>query len=185
MERRTSDLDLNIEYDTDYRDIKFPRLEFKTGKLLLVLPNNYKKRKQLLEKHKKWISDKNAIIEIAKRKAKNKDLSPKSDDLLKSYIRKFADKYSEDFQAFPNQIFFRKMNSKWGSCSPKRNLTFNTMMKYLPKNLIEYVTLHEFAHLIEKKHTERFWNIISQEFEDYKKKEKELLVYWFLVQDLK
>ena len=74
------------------------------------------------------------------------------------------------------------MKSKWASCSIKKNLTFNTLLRYLPNFLIKYVVFHEITHLKEKKHNERFWKIIKKEFKDYQKKEKELLIYWFLIQ---
>ncbi|MBU4373581.1 MAG: DUF45 domain-containing protein, partial [Euryarchaeota archaeon] len=45
-----------------------------------------------------------------------------------------------------------------------------------------YVIFHEMVHLIERKHNEHFWNIISNKFENYSEKEKELFEYWFLIQ---
>jgi len=62
------------------------------------------------------------------------------------------------------------------------NITINTTLKYLPENLIEYVIFHEMAHFIERKHNKHFWNIISKKFKNYKKLEKDLLIYWFLIQ---
>ncbi|MBU4491936.1 MAG: M48 family metallopeptidase, partial [Euryarchaeota archaeon] len=73
-----------------------------------------------------------------------------------------------------NNIYFRRMKSKWGSRSSKKNLTINTLLRYLPDNLIEYVIFHEMVHLIERKHNERFWGFISGKFNNYKDKEKEL-----------
>ena len=55
---------------------------------------------------------------------------------------------------------------------------------YLPSNLIEYVVFHEIAHLIEMGHNKRFWNIISGKFQDYKRMEDDLLMYWLLVKKL-
>jgi len=51
----------------------------------------------------------------------------------------------------------------------------------LPVKLIEYVIFHEIAHLIVKKHNEVFWRIVSQRFKNYKKIEKELFSFWFLI----
>jgi len=56
--------------------------------------------------------------------------------------------------------------------------------KYLPERLIEYVIFHEMAHSWERKHNERFWNAVSKKFKDHQKREKELLVHWFLVQKI-
>jgi len=80
-----------------------------------------------------------------------------------------------------HKIYFRRMKTKWASCSLKGNLTVNTLMKYLPEELIRYVIFHETAHLIERRHNDRFWGIISQKFGNYEKMEQDLFSYWFLI----
>ena len=52
-------------------------------------------------------------------------------------------------------------NSKfrWGSCSVNSNLSFNWRLIKAPMSVIDYVVVHELAHLIEANHTPRFWNI--------------------------
>ncbi len=47
--------DSTINYEIVHRNIKYPRLEFKTGKLLVVLPKDHKDCGDLIEKHKGWI----------------------------------------------------------------------------------------------------------------------------------
>jgi len=74
----------------------------------------------------------------------------------------------------------KKIKTKMGSYSTKGNLTINTLLKHLPNKLIEYVILHEMTHSQERKHNERFWKKIKE----HQKREKDLLVYWFLVQTL-
>jgi predicted metal-dependent hydrolase len=75
------------------------------------------------------------------------------------------------------------MKSKWGSCSSKKNMNFNKLLKYLPDDLIQYVVFHEMTHLKEKKHGKEFWDIISINFKNYQEKENELMDYWFLIQE--
>ena len=98
--------------------------------------------------------------------------------LAKSIVKGYADE--GDFPI--EHLFFRKMNSKWGSCSNKKNLTLNTLMKYLPQDIIKYIIYHELVHLREKRHNSSFWKAISSEFPDYERKEKELFAYWFKIQ---
>lgn len=50
---------------------------------------------------------------------------------------------------------------RWGSCTPKNNLNFNWRLIKAPMFVIDYVIVHELAHLLEPNHTPRFWNIIS------------------------
>jgi len=75
------------------------------------------------------------------------------------------------------------MNSKWASCSSSKNLMVNSLLQHLPKSLIEYVIYHETLHLIERKHNEHFCKLMSKKYKDHQRKEKELFLYWFLVQE--
>lgn len=50
---------------------------------------------------------------------------------------------------------------RWGSCTVKNNLTFNWRLVKAPMSVIDYVVVHELAHLIEANHTPRFWNIVK------------------------
>lgn len=57
----------------------------------------------------------------------------------------------------------RIVNSRyrWGSCTVKDNVNFNWRLIKAPMFVIDYVIIHELAHLMESNHTPRFWNIIS------------------------
>lgn len=50
---------------------------------------------------------------------------------------------------------------RWGSCTPGNNLNFNWRLIKAPMFVIDYVIVHELAHLMEANHTPRFWNIVS------------------------
>jgi len=49
---------------------------------------------------------------------------------------------------------------RWGSCTLKNNVNFNWRLIKAPMFVIDYVIIHELAHLIESNHTPRFWNIV-------------------------
>ena len=49
---------------------------------------------------------------------------------------------------------------RWGSCTVKDNVNFNWRLIKAPMFVIDYVIIHELAHLIEANHTSRFWNIV-------------------------
>ena len=49
---------------------------------------------------------------------------------------------------------------RWGSCTVKSNVNFNWRLIKAPMFVIDYVIIHELAHLIEGNHTPRFWNIV-------------------------
>lgn len=49
---------------------------------------------------------------------------------------------------------------RWGSCTLKNNVNFNWRLIKAPMFVIDYVIVHELAHLIEANHTPRFWNVV-------------------------
>lgn len=62
--------------------------------------------------------------------------------------------------------------SNWGSCSTASNVNLSTRLLFAPMDVIDYVIVHELAHLYEMNHSAKFWNIVSQVMPDYKDKEK-------------
>jgi len=174
-----------IQYTLDYRNVKHPRLEYKTGTLLLILPKHYKSEKQTLEKYQKWIQKKQLIIRKALEEAKTKTINQsRTEKELRNLVYETAKNYEKELNTRINKIYFKKMKTKWASHSKNGNLTVNTLLKYLPKDIIEYIIYHEIAHSLERKHNENFWNLINKKFKDYLTKEKDLLTYWFLIQKM-
>jgi predicted metal-dependent hydrolase len=182
MGNQVSIHDMDIRYGISRRDIKYPRLEFKTGGLLLVLPKNADEG-EIIKKHERWICQRSRDIETALKESRKKRLDlDRTEDEFKRLVDSFVEEVARELGVNINHLYFRKMKSKWGSCSSKKNLTINTLLKYLPENLLRYVVYHETVHLVERKHNERFWGLVSSKFENHQEDEKELLVYWFLIQ---
>lgn len=170
----------DIAYDISFRDIKYPRLEFTTGRLLFVLPLN-NTPEIIWKKHHDWIEKKMNFIEECLNRADSRRLIKRDDDRFKELIHKNAKKAECDFKVKFHTIYFRKMKTKWASLSSRKSLTINTFIRYLPDHLIKYVVYHEAAHLIEKRHNGRFWKLIEMKFKNYQKMESEMFVYWFKV----
>src|SRR5271165_463368 len=58
---------------------------------------------------------------------------------------------------------------RWGSCTVNDNVNFNWRLIKAPMFVIDYVIVHELAHLIEANHTPRFWNIVRAQIADLDK----------------
>lgn len=56
-----------------------------------------------------------------------------------------------------NKISIREQKTRWGSCSPKNNISLNLKLNKLPDRIIDYVILHEFVHTRIKNHRKAFW----------------------------
>ena len=74
---------------------------------------------------------------------------------------------------------------RWGSCTPKDNLNLNWRLIKAPLFVIDYIVVHELAHLIEPNHSPRFWNIVGCQVPNLEKAKGWLMEHGeFLEQDL-
>ena len=87
---------------------------------------------------------------------------------LEQYIALRVEYYSQKMSLFPKEIKLRKMKRRLGSCSYKDILTFNTMLAKLSFNEIDYVIVHELAHIKHKNHSRLFWEEVAKIFPNYK-----------------
>ena len=71
-----------------------------------------------------------------------------------------------------NNVFFKYNKSNWGSCSMDGNINISTRLLFAPDDVLEYVCIHELAHLIEHNHSDRFWKIVEKAMPNYKVKIK-------------
>ena len=60
------------------------------------------------------------------------------------------------------------MKSQWGSCSPNGLITLNPMLVKASRDCIDYVILHEFCHLVEHNHGEKFYRLMGQVMPNWK-----------------
>ncbi|WP_373190483.1 M48 family metallopeptidase [Halomonas sp.] len=69
----------------------------------------------------------------------------------------------------------QRMKTKWGSCNPsKGNIRLNTELVKKPKDLLEYIIVHEMAHLIEPTHNERFITLLDRHYPGWREARDEL-----------
>lgn len=68
----------------------------------------------------------------------------------------------------------RKMKRRWGSCDSKRVITFNFYLMKQNLELIDYVVVHELAHLKEMNHSKKFYAIVEKYIPNYKEIEKSM-----------
>lgn len=83
---------------------------------------------------------------------------------------------TEHFQQSFQGIKLKYNTSNWGSCSHGRNLNFSVRLFLAPPQVLDYVIVHELAHLLEMNHSSRFWNLVAKAQPEYKKWERLLKV---------
>jgi predicted metal-dependent hydrolase len=95
----------------------------------------------------------------------------------KQFVPLLVEKWSGQMALVPTNIRFRKTKRQWGSCSGKNILSFNTMMMKLPQDVIQYIIVHELAHIKHKHHQKSFWKLVEEYIPDYKQHVTELKKY--------
>ena len=77
-------------------------------------------------------------------------------------IKEKLAKWSSRLQVSYHKVTIRKQRTRWGSCSRHGNLSFNWQLLMAPEPVIDYVIVHELAHLKEMNHSKRFWQLVAE-----------------------
>lgn len=101
------------------------------------------------------------------------------DAWLKARLRTYAAPrilcWADRLERHPEKWGIRPMKTKWGSCNPdKRIVWLNSELAKKPERMIDYVVLHEMAHLVSPTHDSRFTDILDREMPRWKEIRNEL-----------
>ena len=77
----------------------------------------------------------------------------------------------EYFQEHIESVRLKNNQSNWGSCSSEKNINLSSRLLFAPTDVLDYVIIHELAHLKEMNHSDRFWKIVRDIMPNYKEKE--------------
>lgn len=133
----------------------------------------------------KWIEAK--LAQIASRQPeKQRELPPSryAPGEFERVARELVKAWEQQLGVITSFVGFRAMTSRWGSCTAKtRRIRLNTALAYCPRECLEYVVVHELAHLLENNHSQRFWEVVTGALPDYKARQKNLKeLTWLLNQ---
>ena len=82
-------------------------------------------------------------------------------EIAQEYLTQRTQYFALSMRLKYNELRFRKMKSRWGSCSSQKNITFNTQLVKLKKEYIDYVIVHELAHLVHMNHSKKFHQLVA------------------------
>ena len=92
-------------------------------------------------------------------------------EVVPALIRKWETKLGVKVSGY----FLQRMKTKWGGCNHRAaNIRLNTELVKKPKDLLEYVVVHEMVHLIEPKHSERFLALMTEHYPTWREARAEL-----------
>jgi len=82
-------------------------------------------------------------------------------------ILPMAEQYCAEIGRPLRRINLRDTRSRWGSCSSDGNLMFSWRLIMAPPAVLEYVVVHEVAHLLEMNHSPAFWKVVARLMPEY------------------
>ncbi len=74
----------------------------------------------------------------------------------------------------PAEVKLSSARTQWGSCTARGTVHLNWQLIKLPLRLVDYVVVHELAHLVEMNHSAAFWDVVKSACPDFRKRRNEL-----------
>ena len=82
--------------------------------------------------------------------------------------------YAQKMQLAPLKVRINAAKTRWGSCSGKNSINFSWRLIMAGERCVDYVVVHELAHIAEHNHSPRFWAVVGRFIPDYKAQHKSL-----------
>ncbi|MFZ2300734.1 MAG: SprT family zinc-dependent metalloprotease [Gallionella sp.] len=82
--------------------------------------------------------------------------------------------YAPLLEVVPRAVKLSAAKTQWGCCTARGSVRLNMQLIKLPLRLIDYVVVHELAHMREMNHSERFWKVVGSVCPDYSRLRREL-----------
>ncbi len=137
---RGGSLDLRVEIDPE---AAFSKVQEGTGELLLIRsPKDPAKPRELLNA---WYQE-------------------QAGRLFSERAAMWSARMGLSFRA----LRIKDQRTLWGSCSREGNLNFNWRVVLAPPEVLDYLVIHELAHLREMNHSRRFWAVVAAQCPDWK-----------------
>lgn len=137
------------------------------GQSFLYLGRNY--RLAFVEDSSEPIMLKNGLFRVD-----NKNRKSIAELFVEFYRQQGMQKIAERLQRYnskmglnPNQIRIMDLKNRWASCSHKGTLNFHWKTMMAPLSVLDYIIVHEMAHLRHARHSQAFWNEVDKVMPDY------------------
>lgn len=160
-------------YDTNRKELKSGNEIFYLGKSYILKVLKCKKENIIIAGRIMYMYA--AVKDDENRDAKTKQIvldtwyKKEALKLFDSLIKKYSSIMGLEIDTFS----VKKLKSKWGSCDVrKKHITLNLELMKYPIQAIEYIIIHELAHLVEANHSRKFYDVVSLYMPEWKKHKK-------------
>lgn len=134
------------------------------GEEVVIRHSPLARRGVWLDEHVVWVS------------GEASHLSRRTTDFIKEHFKKYAKSRlkatSEILGVHVGRLSIRDTKSRWGSCNRKGDISLSWRLALAPKEVADYVIIHEISHIKEMNHSESFWRTVSGVMPDYKIRER-------------
>lgn len=132
---------------------------------------------EFVNKYRGWIDEK--LPEARRRAEKKRKISENEEELRQAaheIIPPLVETYSKIMELRPSSVRITSAEKRFGSCSGKNSLCFSWRLMAYPTEAVEYVVVHELAHIKHHNHSSAFYSLIEKYMPDYKERQKLLKI---------
>lgn len=165
-----------MDLEIIYSNRKTISITVKEGRVIVRAPRGISQARidSFINKNLAWIEKR---IEITKNQhdpiASMTDTQIKRlRELARTYLMAKTEEYSKIMGLKFGRITITGAKTRFGSCSSKGNISYSYRLMLYPEAAIDYVVVHELAHLVEMNHSRRFYAIVEKVLPDYKERVK-------------
>ncbi|WP_417897858.1 SprT family zinc-dependent metalloprotease [Bacillus haimaensis] len=90
----------------------------------------------------------------------------------KALVEESIASYQRHFKKKPRSLRITDSQTTWGTCDSNLRLTFNWRLAMAPREVLDYVVVHEMCHMVHLNHDRSFWRLVGKIMPDYKDKER-------------
>ena len=163
-----------MDLEIIYSNRKTLSLTVKEGRVIVRAPKGVSRLRidAFINKNRAWIEKR---VKLTKNQ---RDPIANMTDVQIKELRELArrclvaktEKYAKIMGLKYSRITITGAKTRFGSCSSKGNISYSYRLMFYPESAVDYVVVHELAHLIEMNHSQRFYAVIEKVLPDYKER---------------
>ena len=147
--------------------------------IIVRAPNRMSEKEiaEFVNKYQGWIDKK--LPEAEKRAEKSREIDDNKESLCRAareVIPPLVERYSKLMELRPVLVKITSAEKRFGSCSGKNALCFSWRLMAYPTEAVEYVIVHELAHIRHHNHSPAFYALIEKYMPDYRRRQKLLKI---------
>lgn len=121
------------------------------------------------------------IINLISKRSFRKKIQKTYEEWIKNKASKYLEtrtiKLASKIGIKPTKIEIKLLKGRWGSASKDGRISLNSNLLKLPKDIIDYIIIHELCHLKIDNHSYRYWQLVRKHMNNYDEKKKRIEKY--------